>query len=262
MTKRVNGMADIRKADRSVYGSFSAFAEAVPFGRVYPLSMTDGRQSGDIYTDGRAVLFWHHCGFGCISGDADSAFIDGVYRLMKNGGRRLVIFADKKLKEQFSCFEDITAERRLFFEFPDDAPAPAYKLPDGFDMSVLDNRLIPQLTGRIVPAFSWEDDRQFLKNGYGCCVTCDGKPCAWAFSAAVGGDDVDIGVETAPEFQRRGLAYCAAADMTDRILKQGKKPVWACHEGNRASAGLAEKLGFVKTGECFVLYRQWIRSNG
>ena len=247
-------MSNFEKADPKEHHKYIAQAKAVPYGRVYPLSMTEGEQTGDIFTDGKAVLFWHYCGFGCISGEADSAFLDNVHRLMKEGGRRLVLFADDRTAAYFEGCEDTVTEKRLFFEYPEDRQAEQHPVPDGYEIGLLTPWQVPQLTGRIVPAFSWENDRQFLDGGTGFCVTYQGKPCAWAFSAAVSSEEVDIGVETAESFRQKGLA-CAAAAMTAAAVKEhGKKPVWACHAQNRASAALAQKLGFVKTAECFVIH--------
>ncbi|WP_295154214.1 GNAT family N-acetyltransferase [uncultured Ruminococcus sp.] len=246
-------MSAFVKVPADKYAEYTAFAQAVPFGRVYPLSMTEGRQSGDIFTDGRAVLFWHYCGFAYISGEADDAFIDEVKKLMQNGERRLVLFADEKTAGYFGEGFDIS--RRLFFEYPEDKPAPALPpLPEGFDMRLMFGDIISHIEGRITPAFSWEDPANFISQGVGFCVTHSGKPCAWSFSAAVGGDETDIGVETDENFRRQGLSHAAAAMMTACVLEHGRKPVWACHEGNKASAGLAEKLGFVKTAECFTVH--------
>lgn len=245
-------MCGLKKIEAERYHGYTDYARAVPYGRVYPLSVCEGRQSGDIYTDGRAVLFWHRCGFAAVGGEVSENFIYEVKKLMQDSERRLVLFADDEIAEHFG--EGYAKARRLFFEYPEGKAVKQYPLPEGYEMSLLMPWLIPQLTGRIVPAFSWENDRQFLDHGTGFCVTHEDRPCAWAFTAAVGGDEVDIGVETAENYRRKGLA-CAAAAMTAAAVKEhGKKPVWACHEGNTGSAGLAQKLGFIKTNECFVIH--------
>ena len=79
-------------------------------------------------------------------------------------------------------------------------------------------------------------------------------PAAWAFSAAVSDDEIDIGVETLERFRGKGLAAAAASEMIRFSLAAGKKPVWACHAGNIASRKTAEKIGLVKTGECLTIH--------
>ena len=242
----------LEKVSSIKFSDFTEIADTLPFGKVYPLSLCGGFQSGDIYTNGRAVLFWHLCGFGLVGGDVTDAFLCEIKKLMENGGRRLVLFADDKTAGYFG--EGFSKARRLFFEYRRNVP-PEYYLPAGYEIKAFDKGLISRAEGRIAPAFSWESAEQFLEHATGFCVTYEGLLCAWAFSAAVGGNETDIGVECMPEFQRKGLAYCAAAEMTGYVLKNGRRPVWACHEGNKASSKLAEKLGFEKCGECIVIHR-------
>ena len=35
---------------------------------VYPRSIIEGFQQGDVFTDGKAALFWHNCGFAFLCG--------------------------------------------------------------------------------------------------------------------------------------------------------------------------------------------------
>lgn len=244
-------MAVFSKVPQKNCADYISTAETIRFGKVYPLSIAEGRQAGDIYTDGKAVLFHHLCGFGHIAGEADDRFICRVKDLMHSGERRLVLFADDEIAEHFR--EEFAVAGRLFFEYQKSSP-PAYALPDGYAVKRLNSGLISRLTGHIVPVFSWESTERFLNGGTGFCVTFENKPAAWAFSAAVSGYEVDTGVETAEAHRRKGLAYIAAAKMTEDILRSGKVPVWACHSGNAGSAGLALKLGYSKTAECCVIY--------
>ncbi|SFC96901.1 GNAT family N-acetyltransferase [Ruminococcus albus] len=240
-------MAVFRKIPQNSYREFIQTADKLTFGKIYPLSIAEGRQAGDIYTDGKAVLFHHLCGFGYVAGKADDTFINGVKDLMHNGGRRMVLFADEGLAEHFG--EGFAVDSRLFFEYRKPSP-PKYSLPEGYSLKRLNSGLISQMEGRIVPAFSWKSTESFLAGGTGFCVAFEGRPAAWAFSAAVSSGEVDIGVETAEAYRRKGLAYIVAAKTIDDILDSGRTPVWACHAGNAGSEGLAKKLGFEHIGEC------------
>ena len=99
-------MTAFRKIPQKEYCKYIQIADSLTFGKIYPLSIAEGRQAGDIYTDGKAVLFHHLCGFGHIAGEADDAFINSIKELMLNGSRRLVLFADnaiaKKYGEEFA----------------------------------------------------------------------------------------------------------------------------------------------------------------
>lgn len=95
------------------------------------------------------------------------------------------------------------------------------------------------------PSDFWPDAATFLAHGGGWVAEVDGAAAALAFSAFHLGDEVELGIETAPAFRRRGLARAAAAAMIDDLLAGGRTPVWACREENAGSLLLAQGLGFV-----------------
>jgi len=100
-------------------------------------------------------------------------------------------------------------------------------------------------SGAVRPAEFWPDADAFLAGGGGWVAEVDGAAAALAFAAFRTGDDVELGIETAPAHRRRGLARAAAAAMIDDLLRAGRTPVWACREENAGSVRLAESLGFV-----------------
>ena len=106
-----------------------------------------------------------------------------------------------------------------------------------------------------MPAFSWESDDAFLKNGFGY-VAMDGKNfSAIAFSAAVSSEEVDIGVETSEAYRNRGLAKILTRHMIKEILRRGKSPVWAHAAANTASGKTALGVGF-KEIHCNTMIRK------
>ena len=69
------------KIERSRYPQFIPQAAASPCNRVYPCSIAEGRQAGDIFVSeggDPAVLFWHRCGFGYLSGAATERFLEEI----------------------------------------------------------------------------------------------------------------------------------------------------------------------------------------
>jgi len=55
----------------------------------------------------------------------------------------------------------------------------------------------------------------------------------------------DVAIDTLEPFRRRGLAAAAFERMMELMTERGKQPVWGAVESNRASMGLAKRLGFV-----------------
>ena len=235
------------------YGLFISSALSVNCGRIYPLSIAEGIQKGDIFTDGNACLFHHTCGFAFTSGNLSNSFLEDIFQLMKVTPRRIVLFSENgPVNSFFRSRKEISAEYRDFYSYSGEAEK-IMPLPEGYRMCRIDEGLIPKIRGRITPAFSWTSVTDFLSHGAGFCVTYGDEPAAWAFSAAVSSEEIDIGVETLPAHQCRGLSIAAAQEMVRYAIQNGKAPVWACHRNNIASARTAAKLGFRKSGECLVI---------
>lgn len=238
------------------YHLFLQRAKAAAGDSVYPRSIAEGRQTGEIYTHRDAALFHHYCGFAYLSGNPDRAFLEEISAQFFDHPapiRRFLLITDHAdIAAYYARDPAILAEERLYF-YADHAPQIA--VPEGYTLSEITSDLLPRLEGRIVPAFSWESDAQYLQNGIGYCVLHDDAVAAWAFSAAVTAEFVDIGVETREVFRRKGLAACAAAAVMQAVISQGKTPVWACHAQNIGSAKTAQALGFHQTHICTVLHR-------
>lgn len=69
---------------------------------------------------------------------------------------------------------------------------------------------------------------------------------------------VEISVECAPQYRGSGLASSCAALLAESILAEGSAVRYHCRVSNAASARVAEKVGFTRTGtRCsFVFYRK------
>ena len=238
------------------YHLFLQQAEAAAGDFVYPRSIAEGRQSGEIYTHGDAVLFHHFCGFAYLSGNPEQAFLEKIRAQFFDysaPNRRFLLITDQpNIAAYYTGDSAILAEQRLYFRADH---APQIAVPEGYSLSEVTPDLLPRLKGRIVPAFSWESDAQYLQNGIGYCVLHGDEVAAWAFSAAVTAEFVDIGVETREAFRQKGLAGCAAAAVMQAVISQGKTPVWACHAQNIGSSKTAQALGFHRTHICTVLHR-------
>jgi RimJ/RimL family protein N-acetyltransferase len=103
--------------------------------------------------------------------------------------------------------------------------------------------------GEVVPAGFWPDAASFLAHGGGVVAerAVDGAPGAIAFASYRTGDDLEIGIETAPAFRGRGLGAHVAGAFVDVVRGDGLTPVWSCREDNVASVRVAVAAGFVPT---------------
>ena len=98
--------------------------------------------------------------------------------------------------------------------------------------------------GSVVPSGFWPDALTFLQNGGGWVGADGDEIAAMAFASYRVDRQVELGIETAPAWRRRGLATTAAAAMIDNLLVSHLTPVWSCREDNVGSFRLATTLGF------------------
>ena len=238
----------MKRVDLTYYRELVPYITNTPCGVVYPLSIAEVKQYGDVFTDGSSFLLWHFSGFAFIYGECSESFLEEIYRnfLTADGlPRRFVLFtSDERVENYFRGKAGLSFGRRYSFEYRGNMEALPEEVCRGYEICEFGKELFDTVKGRVTPHFSWRSAEEFLRNGKGYCVLHEGRAAAWAFSAAVSSDEIDIGIETLPEYRHKGLAYLAAEQMIRYCLEQGKCPVWSCDTGNSASRRLAEKLGF------------------
>ena len=244
------------------YSNLIDIADAHDCGSVYPLSVVEGIQEGDIYADSikdcGKVLFWTHSGFAYLSGNIDDCFLEDIYELVMNKARAnakrfLLMTRNQYIQEYFKQKDDVIEEKRYLFQYSGAKGNRESSLPAGYELKEIDDHLLKKISGKIVPSLFWNDLNDFLAKGKGYCITCNHDIASWAFSAAVSTKEIDIGIETKSEYKQQGLGMIVANKMIQYTLEQGKGPVWACHYKNTASERMAEKLGFTKVSECAVI---------
>ncbi len=233
------------------YSDYILWAEKSPCSRVYPLSIAEGTQEGDIYVsdpdDREAVLFWHCCGFAYISGSPSERFLLQLSReVCYENSRRLLLMAEDDFTVEFFKSRGLKTGTRIEYCYKSGGDKLLQTESVGKSIIRIDQNNFKLLSGRITPHFSWPCMDQFLRRGFGFLALQDGRYCGNAFSAAVSSDEVDIGVEITPESRGKGLATLLAIRMCVEILRQGKKPVWGHAETNIGSMHTAIKCGFLK----------------
>ena len=125
-------------------------------------------------------------------------------------------------------------------------------VPSGFAVERIDAGLLNR-PGLTIPAHvtgwmknNWESVGGFLQNAFGFCTIHNDRMASWSLADCIAGNACEIGIQTAEDYRQRGLATLTAAAMVDHALSHGLSEVgWHCHESNRGSQGVAEKVGFV-----------------
>jgi len=241
----------VQKVEKEQYSEFIELAKANTCNTVYPMSVAEGVQEGDIYTDDlqapQYALFWHVSGFAYLTGQPAKEELDAIYALMKNESgnnpRRFVLeLKDETVASYFQNKADVEAHPRYRFRLNE--LKPEEEIPEGYELREVDETLLAGIKGRIVPSNFWSSAEDFLEKGKGYCFVKEGEVAAVAFSAAVSSMQVDIGIETQMQHRRKGLAALAAKKMAAYVRNIGKEPVWDCDAVNTGSKATAEKVGF------------------
>ena len=242
----------MQKADKEHYSKFIDLARENTCNTVYPMSIAEGFQDGDIFTDcieqPTFALFWHVSGFAYLTGRPDDKYLDDIYRLMENkdgtNPRRFVLeLKDEEVAAYFQKKENVEEHPRYRFRLQESVTLEEI-LPEGYELKEVDAKILSKISGNIVPASFWRSDADFLEKGKGYCVMYGDEVASVAFSAAISSEQVDIGIETAEAHRRKGLAVIAAKKMVAYVKSIHKEPVWDCNVANVGSRRTAENAGF------------------
>lgn len=126
-------------------------------------------------------------------------------------------------------------------------------LPEGLSLVRVDTETVgafAELDAAFVYNFDSHED--FLARGVGFGVTDGSLFVAGCSSYAISSRSLEFEIETAAEFQRRGLAMVTGSRMIEYCVEEGLEPCWdAAHD---VSARLALRLGF-RDARPYTAYR-------
>ncbi|MCX6238770.1 MAG: GNAT family N-acetyltransferase [Bacteroidia bacterium] len=100
------------------------------------------------------------------------------------------------------------------------------------------------MPGTVVPKFFWRSASQFLNEGIGFSLRFNGELASTAFSAFIDNHQLELGIESSPQFRGKGFAMYTCAALIDYCIVNKYEPVWSCRLENTGSYLLAQKLGF------------------
>ncbi len=166
--------------------------------------------------------------FTCDSGDWSERFVTIC-------GDRQIIEAPRK--------------RYVFKEAPFDWRE---RIPDGFTFRPLDKDLLESDLKNVEEVHEWMKADWanavdvYKQRGVGMCAIHGDEIASWCFTASIGGNACEMGIETSPDYQRQGLGTLTAVAAADACLQAGFTVIdWNCNKINLGSWGVAEKAGFV-----------------
>ncbi|MBI3374296.1 MAG: GNAT family N-acetyltransferase [Betaproteobacteria bacterium] len=127
-------------------------------------------------------------------------------------------------------------------------------LPSGFELRQVRLEEVTQFATDLDPAliYNFRSHEEFMTRGVGLGILHQRTFVSGASSAAVGGERLEIEIQTHRQFRRRGLARAVAAALILYCLERGIEPCWDA--ANEPSAALGRQLGFHSTGK-YAAYR-------
>jgi len=123
-------------------------------------------------------------------------------------------------------------------------------LPPGFNLVPMDAGLA---RGSILAA-TWGSAEAFARRGFGYALLHDGEIASSCAAVFASHNAVEIDIQTAEPYRRRGLALITAAAFLNECNRRGLRPNWECFWDNLPSAALAARLGFQPLPDFPVTY--------
>lgn len=125
------------------------------------------------------------------------------------------------------------------------------QIPNGFSIHRIDGQILNRSDLEIPDhvtdwtEINWGSKSNYLESGFGFCMLHGKRIVSWSIADCASDDACEIGIHTANDYRRRGLATLTAAAAVEYCLSNGFKMVgWHCEETNLGSRGVAEKVGF------------------
>jgi GNAT superfamily N-acetyltransferase len=148
--------------------------------------------------------------------------------------------------------------QRIHYLFPEKQVKGRVNAPNGMTVERIDEHLLGR-PGLYIPKHvlgwmdtNWGSSAGFLQNGFGFCTVHKNRIVSWCLADCIAGDACEIGIHTAEDYRRRGLATLTASAAVDHALSRSLTAVgWHCNADNVGSQGVAEKVGFVKERDYF-----------
>jgi len=129
---------------------------------------------------------------------------------------------------------------------PDNAELPpGYVMHKITDLDSLQEAGLPNADAILNWVSDWGAFANFTQRGAGYYIVSDDEIVSWSISDCCYRDRIAIGIKTAEEYRRQGLARKAASATITECFAKGYRTIeWLCVDSNTGSAAVAEQLGF------------------
>lgn len=264
--------------EKEHFSKLSDLVSEMPFNNLFARAVIENMVSGKAYVDNaldiKTAYIVHHYGMTLLLGDSDNGDFNQQFKKYalnidskRNSFEWMQTYPrswDNKLKNLFgeqlilsekniSNIENgiIELNTRVNFKF-DKALYLAKEVNNNrqnIEITPTDRQMFRQMKGTVVPKYFWYSEDDFFNNGMAYSLLYKGALVSMSFSSYKFGDQLELGIETNPEFRGKGLAEIVCSALIDYCLEKNYEPIWACRKENIGSYKLALKLGFQPTLE-------------
>jgi hypothetical protein len=274
--KSLMNFAIMELLDKNQYYIVKEALRNVSVNNLFALSVIEGHVTGKVYADqtshASSFLILHPYGMSLLFGDTENDHFNlrlRDYFLNKNQDRMKeewlqaypgswnkllsVLLGDNLVPagagQTNNNHKSIEVHTRVNFKFyPKKYQRFRQSLnPGKYEIVRMDGDLFRKMKGSVVPRFFWDSEDDFLDHGIGFSLVIGAYPVSTAYSAYIIGKQLELGIETVPEYRGEGLARHTCAALLDYCLSHDFEPVWSCRMENAGSYLLAQKLGFEPT---------------
>jgi hypothetical protein len=137
------------------------------------------------------------------------------------------------------------------------------RLPQGFRIAPIDARTAQRIVNEDLGLDPWfiriaGGPAAYAAHGHGLCLMTGATIASFCAECAVGGNEVELEVGTAPYFRNRGLAEIVCTAFIEDCLARDLTPAYSASSDNAPSLRLAQKLGYSQPEEIhgYVLEQQ------
>jgi len=150
-------------------------------------------------------------------------------------------------------YQAIKAVLEAHAPIQDEYRGPVYWIPDGIHAPA-NVVLISETNAQLLQAwFPWMLPLPPSDRGTCAAVVVHGSAVAVCYCAVFPGQASEAGVETSAAFRGKGYATAAVAGWAAAVRRRGHIPLYGTSWDNRASQGIARKLGMVLYGEDWAM---------
>lgn len=210
----------------------------------------------------RAALIWDGCHSVYLVGSIERADWRNLFdREVAPAGRGVLkaYVTDGAAKTVFSGYPLQRRERVLFRGGRRPIPDWRTRVPTGFQISVIDDRLAGSDTlANAVEVITeiescWESLSDFRRNGFGLVAHDARAIVCWCTAEFVSDGKCGIGIETIPAYRGRGFATVTASAFLEHCAERAMTPHWDAWVHNAPSVAVAERIGLDKV-ETYAIY--------